>query len=122
MPAISPPPPIGTKIASMASPCSLPQDFHGDRTLSGDHVRIVERVHEHQPALAGELDGALVGLIVIVAVQHDFAAQIGDRLHLDFRRRQRHDDERGDAARARTERHALGVVAGGGANHAALRD
>ena len=99
----------------------LAQDFHADRTLTGDHVRIVERVHEHQTALARQLDGPFVGMIVVVAVQHDLAAQIGDRLHLDFRRRQRHDDEGGYAARARTERDALGVVARGGANDAALR-
>ena len=51
----------------------LPQDLHGDRALSGDHVRIVERVHEHEVALAREFDGALVGLIVVIAVQHDLA-------------------------------------------------
>ena len=99
----------------------LAQDFHGDRALPGDHVRIVERMHEHQSALARDLHGPFVGLIVVVAVQDDLAAQIGDRLHLDFGRRQRHDDDRGDAARARTERDALGVIAGGSANHAALR-
>ncbi len=78
-------------------------------------------MHEHQSALARQLDGPLVGMIVIIAVQHDFGAQIGDRLHLDFRRRQRHDDERRYAAGTRTERHPLGVVARGGANDAALR-
>ena len=40
----------------------LAQDLHGDRPLPGDHVGIVEGVHEHQPALAGELDAPLIGL------------------------------------------------------------
>ncbi len=99
----------------------LAQDFHGDRALAGDHVRIVERMHEDQPALARELDGALIGLVVLIAVQHDFGAQIGDRLHLDVGRRQRHDDDRRNAASARAERHTLGMVAGRCADHAALR-
>ncbi len=42
-----------------------------------------------------------VGMIVIIAVQHDLAAEIGDRLHLDLGRGQRHDDDRRDSARAR---------------------
>jgi hypothetical protein len=40
-------------------------------------------MHEHQSALAREFDRVLVGLVVIVAMQHDLAAQVGDRLHLD---------------------------------------
>jgi hypothetical protein len=49
-PDASPPPPIGTKIAWIG--LMLPQDFHRDRALAGDHVRIVERVHERDRAPA----------------------------------------------------------------------
>ena len=77
-------------------------------------------MHEHEAALAREFDGALVGLIVVIAVQHDLGAEIGDRLHLDLGRGQRHDDDGMDASGARAEGDALGVVAGGGADHAAL--
>ena len=74
MPAISPPPPIGTKIASSGAGI-LPQDLHADRALPGDHVGIVERVDQGQAALARDTERVLVGMIEIVAVQHDFAAE-----------------------------------------------
>ena len=73
---------------------ALAQDLHRDRALAGDDVGIVERVHEHQVALARELQRPLEGAVVVVAVQHDLAAQIDDRLHLDLRGGLRHDDRR----------------------------
>ena len=33
----------------------LAQDLHADRALAGDHVRIVERVHEGEPLLSLQL-------------------------------------------------------------------
>ena len=54
-------------------------------------------------------------------MQHDLAAEVGDRLHLDLGGRERHHDDGPDAPRARGERDALRMVAGGGADHAALR-
>ena len=47
----------------------LTQDFHRDRALAGDHVRIVEGMHEYQIALAAKFRRMFVGLIVIIAVQ-----------------------------------------------------
>ena len=58
MPAIRPPPPTGTNTASM-SPPRLAQDLHADGALPGDHVRIVEGMHEHQVALARQLQRML---------------------------------------------------------------
>ena len=72
---------------------ALAQDLHADRALAGDHVRIVERMHEHQAALARERQRVLVGAVVVVAVQHHLAAEVAHRLHLDVRRGLRHDDD-----------------------------
>ena len=88
----------------------------------GDHVRIVERMDERQLAFARERQRVLVGVVEVVAVQHHLAAEVEHRLHLDLRRGLRHHDHRGDAAPARRQRHALRVVAGRGADHAARRD
>ncbi len=99
----------------------LAQDFHRDGALPGDHVRIVEGMHEHQAALAGEFRRMFVGLVVVVAVQNDLAAEIRDRLHLDVRRRQRHDDDRRNSPGARRQRDTLRMIAGRGADDAALR-
>ena len=77
-------------------------------------------MHEHQPPVAGEDHGVLIGLIVIIAVQHDFRAQMRNRPHLDVGCGQRHDDERRDAAGAGGERHPLRMVARGRADHPAL--
>ena len=97
----------------------LAQYLHRDRALARDHVRIVERMDEHEPALAREFDRVVIGLIVILAVQDDLAAEIRDGAHFDVRSRQRHHDHGIDAARARAERDALRVVARGRADHAA---
>ena len=121
MPAIRPPPPTGTKMASIFIAMALAQDLHGYRALAGDDIRIIERVHEHQISLAAEFRGLLVGMIVVIAVQYDFAAQISDSLHLDFRRGERHHDDRRNSARARGQCDALRVVACRGADDAALR-
>ena len=49
----------------------LAQDLHGDRALAGDDVGIVERVHEHEIAVAREADRMLVRRLVVIAMQHD---------------------------------------------------
>ena len=64
----------------------------------------------------------LEGVVEVVAPQHDLAAEVEHGLHLDVRRGLRHHDHRGDATTARRERDALGMVAGGGADHAAACD
>jgi len=59
-------------------------------------------------------------MIEIVALEHDFAAEVEHRLHLDVRRRPRHHDHRRDAAPSSRERDALRVVASRRTDHAAL--
>jgi hypothetical protein len=63
----------------------------------------------------------LVRRIVVIAVKHDFAAEVGDGAHFDLGGRQRHDDHGGDCARAGGKCDPLRVIAGGSANHAARR-
>ena len=77
---------------------------------------------EGELPLASERQRVLVCLVVVVPVQHRFAAQIDHGLHLDLRCRERHDDGRRDLALPRRQRDALRVVAGGGADHASTRD
>ena len=45
MPAISPPPPTGTKIAVHVAQL-VPQNLVPDGPLAGNHQRVVERMHE----------------------------------------------------------------------------
>ncbi len=99
----------------------LAQDLHGDRALPGDHIGVVEGMHEHQPAFPAKFDRTFVGLIIVIAVQHDFTAEIGDRLHFDVGGGQRHHDDGRNAPRAGSQRDPLGMVAGRSADDAALR-
>ncbi len=97
----------------------LAEDLHPHRPLPRDHVRIVERVHEGQPALALPDDGARVGVGVRVAVKRHLRAERPHRLDLQLGRRHRHDDHRARPQLARRQRDALRVVAGAGRDHAA---
>jgi len=83
----------------------LAQDLDRDAVLAGDDIGVVEGVHEHQVALARELQRALVRTVVIIAVQHHLRTEIDHGLHLDGLGGLRHDHDRGDAARPRGERY-----------------
>ena len=98
----------------------LAQDFHGDGALAGDDVGIVEGMDEGQLLGFFQLQRVGVGIVVGIAEQHDLAAAPLDRLDLDPRRRGRHDDDRPAADLGRRQRDALGMIAGRGADHAAL--
>jgi hypothetical protein len=120
MPAISPPPPDRHE-DRVELAAGLADDLHADRALAGDHVRIIEGMHERQVLLARQRQRMLEGRIEDIAVEHYFAAEVGHRAHLDVGRGERHDDDRTDLALARRQRHALGVVAGRGGDHTARR-
>ncbi len=62
--------------------------------------------------LARECQSALGGVVVVVAEELNLTAQIEHRLNFDVRGRLRHDDDGGNGAAARRERHALRVIAG----------
>jgi biosynthetic threonine ammonia-lyase long form len=91
----------------------------GIQDIFEDTRSIVEGMHEHQVALAHDGLRVVVGTVVVVAVQHHLAAEVADRGHLDAGRGLRHHDHRRDAAALGRQRHALRVVAGRGADHAA---
>src|SRR5450759_881584 len=101
---------------------ALPQDLEADSPLPRDHIGVVERMHEHEMALAREHQRPFGRAVVVIAVEHNLAAQMEHRLNLDLRRSLRHDDDRRNRAAARRQRHALRVIAGGCADDAALRD
>jgi hypothetical protein len=99
----------------------LAQDFHADRALPRDDVGVVVRMHEGQPAPARQRARVRVGFVVGVSAQHHRSAARLDGADLDLRRGDRHDD-RGPAAQPLGgQRHALGMIAGGGGDHAALQ-
>ena len=100
----------------------LAQDLHRDRALAGDHVRVVERMHEGQSLRRSRsFERVRVGVGVAVAVQDDLAAERAHGVDLQLRRRHRHDDRRrGSRGVCALQRDALGVVARRGADHAAL--
>ena len=60
--------------------------------------------------------------VVIIAVQQHLGAQIEHRLHFDLRCRLRHHDHGWNRAALCRERYALRMIAGGGADDAALRN
>ena len=99
----------------------LAQDLHADRALTRDHVRVIEGMDQRQVPLPRELDRMVVGVVEVVAVQHDLATEVEHRLHLDARRGLRHHDDRRYAAPPARQRHALRVVASGGADDAPSR-
>lgn len=79
IPAIKPPPPTGTKIASGHLPdiymrnlrdatqrqdkiSNLTQDFHTDSSVPGNHHRIIEWVYECSSFVSSDLDGMFLQL------------------------------------------------------------
>ena len=85
----------------------LPQDLHPDGALAGDHIGIVERMHEGQAAGDFDLPGLGLRVVERVAMQDNIAAQAPHGFDLDRGRRPRHHDRCGNAELARRQRHAL---------------
>ncbi len=92
--------------------CMLAQDLHADRSLPGDHVRIVERMDEGELVLFLERQRVLVSVRIRVAGQHDLAAARAHRLDLEPRRRCRHHDHGAAAKCPGRQRHALRMISG----------
>jgi hypothetical protein len=72
MPAISPPPPIGTD--QRVDLRRVLQQLERDRALAGDDLRVVERVDEGEAALRLQLSALGIGLVEHLAVEHDVGA------------------------------------------------
>src|SRR5689334_10417327 len=71
----------------------LAQQLHADRSLTGDDVRVIERMNEREPAFRRERQRVLVRLVVVVPVEHDFTAESRHGAYFDIRRGLRHDDD-----------------------------
>ena len=99
----------------------LAQDFHRDRALPGNHIRIVVRMHIRQPAAFFEFACMRCGLVIGVTVQHDFGAAPAHRIDLDLGRGHRHHDGRRAAEALCRQRDTLGMIAGGCGDHAAAQ-
>jgi hypothetical protein len=100
-------------------PGVLAQDLEADRALARDHVEVVVGVDEGEALRRLEVARVRVGLVEGVPVQHGLGAPRAHRLDLDRGGGARHDHDRRDAEPLGGERHPLGVVAGGRADHAA---
>ena len=118
MPASNPPPPTGTKMA--------PRSPGRCRTISSPTVPCPAITSGSSngwmnvaPVAIRFLAGKRVGFGVRVAGQFDVGAAAAHRIHLDVRRRPRHDDAGAHAEVLRGHRDALRVVAGAGRDHAA---
>ena len=96
----------------------LAQHFHGDGALAGNHLGVVKRVHKGHAVLLLQRERVLVRVGVAVAVQHHLAAQGFDGFDLQSGGGHRHHDHGLGAQAAGTQRHALGMVAGRGADDA----
>ena len=73
---------------------------------------------KRQTLFGAQLHCVAVSVGVAVAVQHHFAAQRFDRLHLQCGRGHRHDDHRSCTQFFRAQGHALRMVAGRCTHHA----
>jgi hypothetical protein len=118
MPEISPPPPTQQKTAWIGLACwrriSMPM-VPWPAITSGSSKGWTKLSFSRFI----EFDRVRVGVIVRVAGEHHFAAPRLDGMHLDQRRRRRHDDDRPAADLGRRQRNPLGMVAGRGADDAA---
>jgi len=90
----------------------LTQDFHSDRALARDHVRILVGVNEAELACPSQALRLDVRFVVGIAVQVHFRSAGLDRVDLDLGGCGRHDDHRRAAELLGGKRHALSVIAG----------
>ena len=71
----------------------LADDLHPHRALPGNDVLVVERRDEDHPAFGCKPFRPLLRPVVRLAREHHLRPEPLDRIHLDARRRLRHDDE-----------------------------
>ena len=97
----------------------LLQQFQRQRTLPGNHHRVVERRHPGEALLLRQLNRFGFRFVKIGPVEQHFAAEPAHRVNLDICGGNRHHDQRLQPQTRRGERHALRVVARRGGNHPA---
>ena len=93
-------------------------DFQTDGALAGDDVLVVKGVDEGVALLLFQLQGLVVGVVIHAGDEADLRAVALGGLHLGDGGGVRQADQGGNAALAGSQRHALGVVAGGAGDDA----
>lgn len=96
----------------------LLQQLQRQRTLPGNHHRVVERRYPGKALLLRQLDSFGLGFIKVRAVQQHFAAEAAHRIDFDIRRGGWHDDQRLHAQARSRESHALRMITRRSGNHA----
>jgi hypothetical protein len=96
----------------------LVQHLQADRALAGDHIEMIEGGDDRHPGIARQHRAVRCGVGVVVAHEVDRRPQASHRLHLDRRRRARHHDAAAQPEAHRAGGDALGMVSGGGGDHA----
>ena len=90
----------------------LTEQFHRNRALAGDHIGIVERMHELEAPLGHQTMGLGLGVAVGLAVQHDLRAAGTNGIDLERWRGDRYNDHRSAAELGCGESNPLSVVSG----------
>src|SRR5690606_29090296 len=97
----------------------LAHQFKPNRALAGNDIGVVEGMDEDITMPFGQAGGMGAGGVEAVAEQNHFTAQAPDGIDLDKGGCGGHDHDGADAQPRGRERHALGVIAGRGADDAA---
>ena len=97
---------------------ALSHDFHSDRSLPGNHLRVIEGVDEGETLLQTASLGFLGTLVIGLTMQNHLTTKGPNRSRLHLRCGAGHHDHRTTAESASTEGDALGVVAGARRDHA----
>ncbi|MNO94079.1 hypothetical protein D3C76_856910 [compost metagenome] len=97
----------------------LTQDFHGDRALARDHIRIVKGRNKGAPAFPGQLQCIGQRKRKTFAMQYRIGAPATNSDHLQLRRSGRHYDGGTDPQLPRCQRHTLRMITGRSRDHAA---
>ncbi|MOA24352.1 hypothetical protein D3C78_1450250 [compost metagenome] len=90
----------------------LAQDLHGHRTLTGNHVRVVERWDEGRAFTVGKFQSMGQRMRKTVAVQHHLTTARSHAVHFQFRGGGWHHDGCAHAQLTGSEGYALSVIAG----------
>ena len=98
----------------------LAEDFHADRSLTGDDIGIVKGMDEDVLMLFLKFECVQVGIGIAVPAEDDLGPQGADRVGFEFGSGHGHDNMRLAAELTGTEGDTLGMVSGGRADDATL--
>ena len=116
-PLTSPPPPTGTITRAMSGTCA--QQLQAEAALAGDHIRVIERVHEREPALGRPLAGGCERLSTVAPTSRTTAPSAVAASTFAIGAPSGMNTSQRHAARARRVGDRLRVVAGAARDDAA---